>query len=342
MMSGPGWCVETRHDLIGWDDLIAAQRKANAWTRLCGGLAAGWDFASHGALVGYLSHAWRYAGFFLYPYLALLGAVVLGLLAALLSAGLGMPGWLSALFGTCLAAFGLWRVLGHSHVGHLLDDWIFARQVVHGFDQEISTRLTLAARELNATAIDRHVTVVGHSLGAVLAAQMLDEAIGQSAASPPVAWLTIGSSILKIAFHRHAVRLRDQLARIAAAPRVQWTEYQAVSDVMNFFRTNPVSVLGIDGKSPLVRKVRFSQMLNRDYYASIRLNFFRLHCQFISANDKRASYDYFMTICGPFDPVALCTSRGGAVGWIGDRGELTDAGRLSLLPVDVRPEAAGH
>ena len=34
-------------------------------------------------------------------------------------------------------------------------------------------------------------------------------------------------------------------------------------------------------------------------YRRIRLKFYRLHCQFISGNDRRAPYDYFMLVCGP-------------------------------------------
>lgn len=336
-VAGAGWRVETRHDLIRWDDLIAAQRKARIWPRLKGGLAAGFDFVRHGALGGYLANAWRYAAFFLYPYLALAGVLLAGLLAGLATNALGSPGWLSVLLGLLLAVAGLWRMAGHSHVGHLLDDWIFARQVVRGLEPDLARRLSEAAGEVSATPADRHVLVVGHSLGAVLAAQMLDQAAGAGGNARAVTWLTIGSSILKIALHRQASGLRAQLGRISNAPTVAWIEYQAISDVMNFFRTDPVAVLGIDGRSPVVRKVRFGQMLNRDYYASIRFNFFRLHCQFISANDKRAPYDYVMTVCGPFDPVALAASRDGAMGWIGAEGSLTQAGLAALLPAVDRP-----
>ncbi len=336
-VAGAGWRVETRHDLIRWDDLIAAQRKAGVWPRLRGGLAAGFDFVRYGALGGYLANAWRYAAFFLYPYLALAVVLLIGLLAGLAASALGSPGWLSVLLAVLLAAGGVWRMSGHGHIGHLLDDWIFARQVVRGFEPSLARRLSEAAGEVIATPADRHVLVVGHSLGAVLAAQMLDEVAGPGGKARAVTWLTIGSSILKIALHRQASGLRSQLGRIATAPSVAWIEYQAISDVMNFFRTDPVAVLGIDGRSPIVRKVRFGQMLNRDYYASIRFNFFRLHCQFISANDKRAPYDYVMMICGPFAPVALAASRDGAMGWIGAQGDLTQAGLAALLPAADRP-----
>jgi hypothetical protein len=43
--------------------------------------------------------------------------------------------------------------------------------------------------------------------------------------------------------------------------------------------------------------------VSSEFYRRIRINYFRLHYQFIMANDQRASYDYFMLIGGPL-PVA--------------------------------------
>jgi hypothetical protein len=49
-------------------------------------------------------------------------------------------------------------------------------------------------------------------------------------------------------------------------------------------------------------QVRFRDMLSEQFYRSLRWNFFRLHYQFIMANDIRAPYDYFMLVCGPVTP----------------------------------------
>ena len=40
-------------------------------------------------------------------------------------------------------------------------------------------------------------------------------------------------------------------------------------------------------------------MLSGEFYRRIRFHFFRLHFQFIMANDQRAPYDYFMLVGGP-------------------------------------------
>jgi len=60
-------------------------------------------------------------------------------------------------------------------------------------------------------------------------------------------------------------------------------------DVMNFPGVNPMAAMALTSKtSPVVRFVEISRMLERAMYRRIRLRFFRLHCQFISGNDRRA------------------------------------------------------
>jgi hypothetical protein len=47
-------------------------------------------------------------------------------------------------------------------------------------------------------------------------------------------------------------------------------------------------------------------MLERSTYWRFRLRFMRLHYQFIMANERRTTYDYFMMVCGPFHSRAWC------------------------------------
>ena len=49
--------------------------------------------------------------------------------------------------------------------------------------------------------------------------------------------------------------------------------------------------------------LRFRDMLSAQFFRRLRFHFFRLHYQFIMANDRRARYDYFMLLTGPI-PVA--------------------------------------
>ena len=73
---------------------------------------------------------------------------------------------------------------------------------------------------------------------------------------------------------------------------------------------------------PVARQVEFGRMLEHATYRRIRLRFYRLHCQFISGNDRRAPYDYFMLVCGPVSAKCQTVAADGALSMIGDDGAL--------------------
>jgi len=166
------------------------------------------------------------------------------------------------------------------------------------------------------------ILVIGHSLGAVLAVDLIDRALKLDATlgsgKNPVTFITVGSSILKIGLHRGARRFRAMMERVARSPAIFWGDYQARIDLLNFYDSRPMTEMGLSTENEAtVRLVEIGQMLDRDMYRRIRLHFFRLHCQFVSGNDRRASYDYFMLICGPVSAKAQTLAPDGAVSMIG-------------------------
>lgn len=339
---GEGWSVHTHVHLVRWDDVMAAAAREPVWRRLPRGIAAGVDFTLGGALWGYLRRAWRYALFFLYP--ALLIAALAGT-AALVGFGV------ARLFGTPAAGVGAAALAGAGLfawarrallLDHLLDDWIFSRDYVHAPHPVLDRRLDAAADRLVAgvrgAEVDE-VVVLGHSLGAVLAVDLIDRALvlhpGLAAARVPVALATVGSSIPKIGLHRGAGRLRAALGRVAASG-LFWVEYQALTDAMNFYKTDPVTALRAGPSGPLIRTVRISRMLDPAYYRRIKRNFFRVHNQFVSGNDRRAPYDYFMIACGPFSLRRLAGRRTGAVDLVAADGSLVP-GDVLVDPVLTEP-----
>ena len=89
-----------------------------------------------------------------------------------------------------------------------------------------------------------------------------------------------------------------------------------------------------------VRVVKLSRMVDHDMYRRIRLNFFRLHCQFVSGNDKRTSYDYFILTCGPISAKSQTLAADGAVSMIADDGGLIANAPLSESELLGSPGAA--
>lgn len=340
--TGRNWRVTTRVRLVRWDDLLDAYAAAPWWHRMGRGVLACLDFVFGGALHRYFQKAWRYALFFLYPPLTVVAfAVLAGLGGAVLyrASGSAVAGALlgSAVFGALMYGPGRWFKLPLA-----FDDWAFASAYVRVPPKILADRLDRLAVDIVAAARDGEVdeiVVLGHSLGAVLAVDAIDRALALAPdlgrAGPPVSLVTVGSSVLKIALHRRAVGFRSALARVAAADGPFWVEYQALSDVMNFYKTDPVADAGlVPSGRPLVRVVRISRMLDPDYYRRIWGRFFRLHCQFVRGNDRRTAYDYFMLACGPLSVrVTACLPDGPASAFA------TDGSLIEKAPANAPADA---
>jgi hypothetical protein len=90
---------------------------------------------------------------------------------------------------------------------------------------------------------------------------------------------------------------------MAIEPSVLWIEVQARKDIMSLFDCNPAHWVEVDTaqtrSNPMVWLLRIRDLLTSDTYGRRRWNFFRMHYQFIMANDLLALYDYFMFVCGP-------------------------------------------
>jgi hypothetical protein len=265
------------------------------------------DFVLQGAFWGYARTNWRYALFFLFPpaLLAIFGAVA-GCLGAFAARGTGS--FVTGCLLAALAFIALWRGPGRwAHLPLALEDWIFSNIYLYRGEPILDLRLDRLAQDLVSTARNGcagEIVIFGHSLGAVLAVELvdrllrLDPDLGRT--GPRIALVTAGSSILKIALHRGALRFRSALARVANMRYPFWIEYQTLTDLMNFYKTDPVAESGLPASGrPVVRVVRVSRMLDPEFYKRVRRNFYRIHCQFVSGNDCRNAYDYFMLVCGP-------------------------------------------
>jgi hypothetical protein len=66
-----------------------------------------------------------------------------------------------------------------------------------------------------------------------------------------------------------------------------------------------------------------------------------LHCQFISGNDRRAPYDYFMLVCGPVSAKSQTLAADGAVSMIGEDGAVISAPPSCSEPPTKRARRPG-
>ena len=345
---GPDWLVETDYHLVRWDDVIDAFSRRSIGSRIPRGILAFLDFIWTGTLWRYLLTSWGYAVFFLYPFvmfgLLIAVAFLIGVLAFKISGSIPIAIG-GGLIGFAAVLAGPWRRL---HLGDLFDDWIFSREYIRSENLNVEQKLDRLAAELIAAAsafAADEILVIGHSLGAVLAVDLLDRALKLDVTlghgKNPVTFITVGSSILKIGLHPEARRFRAMMERVAESPVIFWGDYQARIDLLNFYDSRPMTEMGLSTENePTVRCVEIGQMLDHTMYRRTRLHFFRLHCQFVSGNDRRTSYDYFMLICGPVSAKSQTLSPDGAVSMIGDNGARTKGATLVENELLSGPEAA--
>ncbi len=161
------------------------------------------------------------------------------------------------------------------------------------------------------------IVIHGHSLGAPLSLCVVDRALRldpQLGAGKPIHLVSTGSSLLKVALHPAAGWLREAVGRLANAPAIDWVEYQALVDIINVYKVDPVVALGLPATGkPIVKIIRIRLMVEEHTYRRFHLNFLRVHRQAVMGNERRYFYDYYMLCCGPL-PLARLGRGSGSSG----------------------------
>ncbi|MBC7576708.1 MAG: hypothetical protein H7312_05015 [Tardiphaga sp.] len=316
--AGDGWQTRTDYDFLRWEDLIQRDLAWPIWKTLAYAIAIYWRLVFSGTMGRFWSAHWRFATFISYPHILLLNE-------AIWSAGvawafgfglqwLGIHGFLVG--ASALAVFV--AVLGTllkttenlSYLLYLMSDTIFTWQFSHGQRPDWDARIDRFARHLVTvaqTSDAQEIVLVGHSSGSFLGSEILaralklDPELGRH--GPRMVLLTLGGNMPIVGFHRAATGFRDNLRRLAIEPSIDWIDCQSRKDVMNFFPFDPVAGHGIDAgkakRNPTIVPVRFREIIRPEHYERFRWKFFRVHFQFVMANERPHAYDFYMIVCGP-------------------------------------------
>lgn len=307
--SGPNWTTQCRYTVLRWDELMQPYTGRSWLGRVAGGYRALFELILNGTLSQYFRANVRYGLFFIYPILVLFGFLILGIAAGAGAAILGVPAAPATAPLIAIAVFALlMRVFGsYFYLDFALADWAFAadlaRDDVPGLDtvlERFTGEITAALRDHDAD----EVLLSSVSLGAVMMAEAVDRVCGRE---PDVqlwfrrtAFLTVGSSILKIGLHPAAERLRRLIGRVGAEKALYWVEYQAKVDPINFYKTNPVKDLAKRKTGrPVVRQIRIRSMMDDAEYRRAQRSALHLHRQFVMPNAKRYFYDFYQISFGP-------------------------------------------
>lgn len=314
---GPDWRVDTRYEFLRLEQFIGPNMAQPMWRQLLRTARWMYDDLVSGALFRTFRASWKIGVLLLYSQVLLIAwfafAIAGGALAADATTRLAD---VSAPVAACVALaaaaaafFAVQPLAKRLYVIQLNNCWPYLREMARGkitgcdrLIEVFAARLVAAA---NAGAVDE-ILIVGHSAGAmtglavVVRALELDPLLGGR--GPRIALMTAGSLIPALALHPAAEKLRHEVRCLALEPTVLWVDCQAREDFMNFWNFDPVAGSGIRigaaRRNPRIWHVPFVDMLAPDFYKRSRWNFFRMHFQYIMANDRRASYDYFMLVCG--------------------------------------------
>ncbi len=313
---GPGWSSTTDYLMPRWDDIVRAdfaKPMPQRWARLVwmtlrtflDGTFSRMAKASHVFVL-----------FWLYPVVTTIlvsgGACVLaqaftGLLAPMNGV---WPAAFAGLVVFVMALIVFAHVCRATYLMHLMELWLFARDYAEGKRSDVEARARqigdLLAHLAARTDVDETI-VVGHSYGTVIGTQALSHAIATRPdvfrTGAPVAFLTLGALHGAVATVPGADAVRARITALCATDSLLWVELISRQDVLNFCRTAPWRFFRDTPDpawpNPTVYPFSLRDTLNPDTYKRFRRNFFRMHFQWIMANDKPFRYDYPAIVVGP-------------------------------------------
>ena len=313
------WRTTTEFEVLRWDDIVHRDFKRPlpiAMATLFGALL--YTIVT-GMMTTFWRLSWKFGGVIVYPPIMVLVSLGVGLgagflvqkLAWALVAAPDILTW-PVILAVAYLVFKATYPLGEKwFVWHLLHDWLFNWQHGTGLRPDYEDRVDLFAARLVAIAHAAEadeILVVGHSSGAVMAVEVMaralerDPTVGKRGAA--LGLLTLGSCLPLVAVNPRASQCRNGIARIVSTSSVLWVEYQAPQDWLNFAGFNPIRDLKLGGPpetlfNPVIRSARFKDIVAPRTYESMLYKPFRMHFQFLMANDNAGEYDYIMIIVGP-------------------------------------------
>jgi hypothetical protein len=312
------WQTRTAYDFLRWEDLIKRDLAAPIWGTVFHAIWIYWRMVFNGTIARFWKAHWRFATFITYPHLMLLAeALCVAGIAFGFAKGLQALG-IPSLFSFAAAAALFLAVLGtalkytenRTYLLYLLSDtiwtWEFSHRERPEWDERID-RFALHLIDVAGNSDAEEIVVVGHSSGSFLGAEILARALkldpNLGRHGPRVVLLTIGGNFPIVGFHAVSQDFRDHLRLLAVEPSIDWIDCQSRKDVMNFYPFDPIAGHGIDvgalRRNPTIVPIRFRDIIKPEHYKLFRWKFFRVHFQFVMANELPHVYDFFMIVCGP-------------------------------------------
>ena len=289
------------------NSIISELRAPPIWKQIALGFKAGAGIITSGAAFRYFRHAWRFGLFFLFPYLLIFTGLVLTALIAVVPLLLHVSPFFCLLSMPAAWLFFYKLVIRFSarfHTLHLFADWRFALMV--GRDEPVArawiedkARKILLALETSSD----EVLFVSHSMGASLALAVAGRVLElkpNGFDGRNVSFVTLGGAALQCAFISKAGRLRQSIGTLARDARIIWFDIQCLSDPIHLYKCNTAHLTGhADAAQPKIVRIKFKHSLSDERYRKNKLNFLRMHRQYVLGSDRKSGFDFTLLTAGP-------------------------------------------
>jgi hypothetical protein len=305
---GEAWETHSRIHVLDHNEIVNRLNSRNLVVRLVMGYLAALRVAFGGGLFGYFRHAWRFGLFFIFPFLLVIAGLLISLLFVLLLRDVGLPSWSLILSVPAALAFFVYLYLPQAerlHTLHLFSDWELAVAMAASNDAGVERWLEAcaeSARQALDQPADEYV-ISSHSMGSSAAVHVIGlllEREPELFAGKRVVFSTLGSAILQCALLRSASRLRSRVGLIARCGQIFWTDVHCLTDAIHFYKTRVAAVCGdADAPQATILFIRFKTMLTGEHYRRIKMDFLRVHRQYVLGPDNRASFDFTLMTAGP-------------------------------------------
>lgn len=308
------WETRSSIHILDHDELVQSLRGKGLPRRMASGFAAAGRIVIDGAMLGYFRHAWRFGLFFIFPFLLMVLGLAVTAAIALLPLGLSLSAlhllW-SVPLGLAFFHFIFLPFTERFHTLHLFADWEMAvalgRMDRKQFNDWLET-CAAAARGAFDEEADEYV-ISSHSMGSSVAAHVIGSLLEREPelfAGKRVVFASLGSAILQCALLRPASLLRKRVGLIADNASIFWLDVQCLTDAIHFYKVPVVAVTG-HGKAPAAQMlfIRVKQMLTPEHYKKIKLDFLRVHRQYVLGPDLRAPFDFTLLTAGPISGKAI-------------------------------------
>jgi pimeloyl-ACP methyl ester carboxylesterase len=298
--------VDTDYVYAEWDDIVrqfwVKQPARLAWVTL----TASWRALRSGVFAKTFQWSWP-AGV-----TATMPAILI-LILLLVSIGFGGIGY--GLFGIAGAAVGfaagaalLWlayrleQKFNLTWVGRILSFHEREEQSrTHVLDQRRDVFGTYLRDKLADPSLDE-ILVVGHSYGAALAMAVVARALDSvTSAGPKLSLLTLGQTIMWLAWLPEAKAMRQEIAAVAESDEVDWLDISAPPDGACFALVDPYTAIGdrnAERRNPKLLNAKFHEIMPKAEFDRKSRDWMRLHFQYIMATAQPADYDFFAITAG--------------------------------------------